>query len=54
MGLDPAHRTPKRFRLADPFHFVILSEAKNLLLACTTQQIPHAFSPLIAAANGSE
>ena len=31
MGLDPAHRTPRRFRLADPFHFVILSEAKNLL-----------------------
>ena len=50
MGLDPAHRTPRRFRLADPFHFVILSEAKNLLLACTTADS----SRVLAANRGCE
>src|SRR5271167_4285754 len=39
MGLDPAHRTPKRFRLFRPTQrFVIPSEARDLGFSCSQQE----------------
>jgi len=39
MGLDPAHRTPKRFRLHQSTRrFVIPSEARDPGLSCSQQE----------------